>query len=593
MFPAMLSLRGRRCLVVGGGGVALRKVETLLAEGAAITVVATDPHPRLVDIADHGALELARRPYQSGEASRYALAFAATDDRTINERVCADASTAGVWVNVADDPTLCSFHVPARITRGNLQITVSSAGDAPFAVRRIRQLLARRLGHEWSEWLDAASRFRATVRAAGLPPAEQEARFDRFFDATVDGERLHARVPLARELETWSADSVAETPAVSTEPVERHSLRDCAHRIMVCLVGGGPGDAGLLTVRGRQRLMAADAVVYDRLAASALPCDLPDRVELHCVGKEAGHHPVPQEEINALLIRLAKAGMRVVRLKGGDPFVFGRGGEEAEALRAAGIGFEVVPGVTAGVAVPAFAGIPVTHRHEAVRLTFLTAHESTNTDGTHVRWDLLARDPHATLVGYMGVTSLADVARRLIAAGMDPATPAAIVERGTTAAQRTVRSSLDELPRRATEAAIAPPALFIIGPTVRHATALDWFTERPLNGERLVVPAPGADMLSLAGAEVVDTPLPSTAAARVVVAAAPITGIVVRTGAEVELLDGERGAAGWCDDRPAWCLSGASFMRASALGWRDIRRVADPSALVAAIAGGARGRQAS
>ena len=191
------------------------------------------------------------------------------------------------------------------------------------------------------------------------------------------------------------------------------------------LVGAGPGCAGLLTLRGRQRLLSAQAVLYDRLAAPALPCDLPDCVALYPVGKHAGTHPIPQEQITALLVQLAREDKRVVRLKGGDPNVFGRGGEEAEALAAAGIPFEIVPGVTSGVAAPAWLGVPVTHRQEAVRLTLVTAHESVKSDGPQVRWDLLAQDPHATLVGYMGVSSLPRVVAQLLAGGMSPQTPAA------------------------------------------------------------------------------------------------------------------------------------------------------------------------
>ena len=199
----------------------------------------------------------------------------------------------------------------------------------------------------------------------------------------------------------------------------------------VSLVGAGPGCPGLLTVRGRRRLAEADAVVYDRLAAGALPCDLPDTVELHAVGKAAGGHPVPQDEINALLVLLARAGKRVVRFKGGDPYVFGRGGEEAEALAAAGIPYEVVPGVTAGVAALAWAGIPATHRGEAVRLSLVTAHDAIQGEDPAVRWDLLAADDRATLVGYMGVAALPEVVARLLEAGMDPATPAAMIEQPT------------------------------------------------------------------------------------------------------------------------------------------------------------------
>jgi uroporphyrin-III C-methyltransferase len=357
----------------------------------------------------------------------------------------------------------------------------------------------------------------------------------------------------------------------------------------VTLVGAGPGDPGLLTVRARQRLLAADAIVYDRLAAMALPCDVRSEVELHSVGKEAGHHPVPQEEINALLVRLALAGKRTVRLKGGDPFVFGRGSEEAEALRSAGVPYEVVPGVTAGIGATACAGIPVTHRGEAVRLTLVTAHESAKGDGPQVRWDLLAQDAHATLVGYMGVSSLPDVAARLIAAGMAAGTPAALVAQGTTASQRTVVSTLGGLHAAGVAAGIRPPAIFVIGPTVRHAAALDWFTSRPLSGERLGIFAPASGLgpaLDLAGADVVEMPRPLGPAARVVIAAAALTGWLLRSAGEVEALEEERAIAGWNAEVRAWCLGRPAAVRAEELGWPHVIALAEgagPEEIVAAV----------
>jgi uroporphyrinogen III methyltransferase/synthase len=329
-----------------------------------------------------------------------------------------------------------------------------------------------------------------------------------------------------------------------------------------------------LTVRGQQRLLAAEAVVYDRLAAAALPCELGPSVELHPVGKEAGVHPIPQGEINALLVRLAREGRRVVRLKGGDPYVFGRGGEEAEVLEAEGIPFEVIPGVTSGVAAGAWIGVPVTHRREAVRLTLLTAHEAVKSGGPQVRWDLLAQDPHATLVGYMGVTALPKVVSQLLEAGMDPQTPAAMVERATTAAQRSVVTVLEQLPAAVAEAAIQPPALFLIGPTVTHAEHLDWFTRQPLAGQRLLVTAPAGELgwlLETAGADVVEVPLPVTPAARVVMGSLPLTGCIVRSRAEVEWLDDERGGAGWQSSAVGWCVGEEASQRARELGWQNLR----------------------
>ena len=425
MYPVMLSLRGRRCLVVGGGGVALRKVQGLLEEGARVTVVAPEVADALALLAAQDRIALERRRYRDGEAGGYALVFAATDDREANRRVFRDADAAGVWVNVADDPELCSFHLPARVRRGALQIAIASGGEAPFVVRRLRQHLERRMGTEWAEWIEAATRFRDEVRTAVEDPDAREACFERFFRETVRPDRLAARVPTEAEEREWLGEKPSRSGGRTRSAVHHdRPLRALGQDRsgFVSLVGAGPGCAGLLTLRGLRRLLEADTVVYDRLAAPALPCDLPMSVELHGVGKEAGNHPIPQEEINALLVRLAREGKRVVRLKGGDPYVFGRGGEEAEALHAEGIPFEVVPGVTSGIAAPAWLGVPVTHRREAVRLTLVTAHESKKDDGTQVRWDLMAADPHATIVGYMGVSALPSVVRQLIEGGMDPQT---------------------------------------------------------------------------------------------------------------------------------------------------------------------------
>jgi uroporphyrin-III C-methyltransferase/precorrin-2 dehydrogenase/sirohydrochlorin ferrochelatase len=607
MYPVMLNLRDRPVLVVGGGEVALRKIEGLLAEGARITVVAPRTVPALDALAARGDLELRRRPHRAGDAAGFSLVFAATDDRDVNARVFAEGREAGIWVNVSDDPEICSFHLPARVQRGALQLAIASDGGAPFVVRRLRQVLERRLGREWSEWMEAAMGFRHAVRALQLPRADAERRFDTFFAGSVDAERLRARVPGAAEVAGWLAprgeeepDRPARAAAALLQFTARAGAPSGRPPGRVSLVGAGPGDPGLLTLRARQRLLAAEAIVYDRLAAAALPCDLPSSVELHCVGKEAGHHPVPQEEINALLVRLALAGKRTVRLKGGDPFVFGRGAEEAEALRCAGVPYEIVPGVTAALGATACAGIPVTHRGESVRLTLVTAHESAKGDGPQVRWDLLAQDANATLVGYMGVSSLPDVAARLVAAGMPASTPAALVAQGTTARQRTVVSTLGGLHAAGQAAGIRPPALFVIGRTVRHAPALDWFASRPLSGERLGVFGPATELgpaLDLAGAELLETPRPLTAAARVAIGAAPLTGWVLRSAEEVEALDEERAVPGWHAEARAYCLGPAAAGRARALGWSHVVELAEgaaPGAVIAAVGErGARSRVAA
>jgi uroporphyrin-III C-methyltransferase/precorrin-2 dehydrogenase/sirohydrochlorin ferrochelatase len=600
VYPVMLSLRGRPALVVGGGEVALRKIEGLLAEGARLTVVAPEVVPAIDDLARRGALSVRRRGYRDGDLAGVDIVFAATDQPEVNRRVSSDSQAAGLWVNVADVPELCTFHLPARVQRGAMQVAVASDGGAPFAVRRLRQVLERRLGPEWGEWMDAAARFRAAVRARGLPRGAAERRYDAFFGASVDVDRLRARVPGAEELAALlepagereagrpGREPAGPPPVAFLALAARAGSTPRPRPALVSLVGAGPGDPGLLTVRARRRLLSAEAVVYDRLAAAALPCDLPDTVELHCVGKEAGHHPVPQEEINALLVRLALAGKRTVRLKGGDPFVFGRGAEEAEALRRVGVPCEVVPGVTAGIGATASAGIPVTHRGEAVRVTLVTAHECGKGDGPQVRWDLLAQDRHATLVGYMGVSTLPVVLGRLLEAGMPASTPAALVAQGTTAGQRTVVSTVGGLPAAGVAAGIRPPAIFVIGPTVRHAPALDWFARRPLSAERLGIFGPAGPLgpaLDLAGAEVLEVPHPLGAAARVVIAAAPLTGWILRHGRDVQALE-EEGALDGQEGVWAYCLGPAVARRARALGWRlvELPEGSGTEALVAAIA---------
>jgi uroporphyrin-III C-methyltransferase / precorrin-2 dehydrogenase / sirohydrochlorin ferrochelatase len=573
VYPVMLCLSGRPVLVVGGGEVALRKVEGLLAEGARVTVIAPDVVPGIDALAERGEIELRRRPYGNGELAGFTLGFAATDDRAVNARVSEEGQASGIWVNVADDPELCTFHLPARVQRGALQLAVASRGGAPFVVRRLRQMLERRFGAEWSEWIEAAARFRQDVRELELPRDDAERRYDAFFTETVDVERLRARVPTAAELSTWLAapqDREARAKLVPLRPAtQRARPAGGVRAALVSLVGSGPGDPGLLTVRARGRLRAAQAIVYDRLAAPALPCDLAPDVELHCVGKEAGHHSVPQEETNALLVRLGREGKRTVRLKGGDPFVFGRGSEEAEALERAGVPWEVVPGVTAALGATACAGIPVTHRGESVRVTLVTARESAKGDGPQVRWDLLAQDRNATLVGYMGVSRLSEVAEKLVAAGMPPSTPAALVAQGTMAGQRTVVSTLAGLHDAGVAAGIHPPALFVIGPTVRHAAALGWFASRPLSGERLGIFAPAEDLgaaLDVAGAELLEAARPLGAAALVALGAAPLTGWVLRSAEEVEAVEEVRADA----DARAYCLGPEAAGRARALGWGHV-----------------------
>ena len=279
MYPIMLDLRGRRCLLVGAGQIAYRKLLRLLSEGAVVTVVAPTAIEPIARLAAEGKVTLVERRFVDSDADDCQLVMVATGDRMVDEQVKGAAKARGIWVNVADVPDLCDFHLPALVQRGDLQLSIASGGGAPFAVRRLREMFERKIGPAWSGWLAAAKRFRRRVQALGLSVAAADACYDRFFAATVDDQSLDARVTSEGEETSFLAAEV---------PKGRGSLG------RVALVGAGPENPGLLTVEGLSRLRGADAVVYDRLAIPAIPLDLPDHVELHNVGKEAGRHPVPQ-----------------------------------------------------------------------------------------------------------------------------------------------------------------------------------------------------------------------------------------------------------------------------------------------------------
>jgi uroporphyrinogen III methyltransferase/synthase len=280
---------------------------------------------------------------------------------------------------------------------------------------------------------------------------------------------------------------------------------------VVYLVGAGPGDPGLISARALELIASADAILHDRLIPEAALEGARDDAELLYVGKQPGDASVPQEEIAAKLVELARAGRSVVRLKGGDPFVFGRGGEEAEALVEAEVPFEVVPGVTAGVAAPAYAGIPVTHRDEASAVAFVTGHEDPAKEESALDWEALARFP-GTLVLYMGVKRLGEIAQALIAEGREPGEPAAVIERGTLPGQRVVTAPLAEIAATVEEEGIEPPAVTVIGPVAARRDSLDWLERRPLHGRRVVVTRARAQASGLAhrlaslGAEVIQLP---------------------------------------------------------------------------------------
>ena len=473
-YPVFLDLRGRRAVVIGGGAVAEQKVLGLLSAGAHVTVVSPETTPRLAELAAAGGIDLRRRPYRSGDLAGAWLAIAGTDDRAANARVWAEAEREGVLLNAVDDLDHCSFIAPAIHREGDITVAVSTSGKSPALAARLRQRVARLIGPVEARLCELLGELRPELAARVPDPSARTALWYRIVDSDViefvrrgDMEGARARIeeliPLPNPRPKPGPDTALPLRAVT----ERAHSSEWGHIGMgtVYLVGAGPGDPGLITATGLEILRSADVVVFDRLVAPALVAEAPPGAERVFVGKRphGGGADLAQDEINALLVERVRRGLTVVRLKGGDPFVFGRGAEECEALHAAGASFHVVPGVTSAIAVPAAAGIPVTHRRLASAFAVVTGHECEGV--SNLDWESLARVP--TLVVLMGLTALPEITARLLEHGADPDTPAAVIASGTLPDQRTLVGTLATLATRVAEQGLEPPATVVIGEVVR------------------------------------------------------------------------------------------------------------------------------
>ncbi|MBW8823705.1 MAG: uroporphyrinogen-III C-methyltransferase [Xanthomonadales bacterium] len=468
LFPLFADLRDRTVLVVGGGSVARRKVAALLDTGARIVIGAPALDPGLAALADEGRIETIHGDFDAAWLDDIWLVIAATDDGAVNRAIAATAETRRIWANVVDDAELSSIHLPARVERGPLQIAISSGGGAPMLARHLREQLETQFDESLGVLAELLRRSRASIRER-LPdlPARR-----RFFDRILAGP-----IPaLLRRGDAISAERALQANIGAASPV----------RGRVALVGAGPGDPGLLTLRALRLLNEADVILHDRLVSADVLALARRDAELIEVGKQVGgDHDATQSAIHRLLVDHTLAGKRVVRLKGGDPFVFGRGGEELEALRLHGIDFEVVPGITAAIACGAYAGIPLTHRDHAQSVRFVTAHTKSDDDG--IDWRALAQD-RQTLAFYMGVSGLERIRDRLIAHGRSASTPVALVENGTRASQRVITGTLGELPELARAHRVSAPAILFVGEVAALATRLHWFGATPLQR----APAPAA-----------------------------------------------------------------------------------------------------
>jgi uroporphyrin-III C-methyltransferase/precorrin-2 dehydrogenase/sirohydrochlorin ferrochelatase len=453
-FPVFMRLDGREVLLVGGGEVGLRKARLLVRAGARIRAVSHELHPEFESL---GIARMASE-FEAGQIEGCALVVAATDDAALNRRVAAEAAQRNVPVNVVDDPAHSSFITPAIVDRAPLLLALSSAGTAPVLVRRLRERLESQLAQGLGGLAQYIGR-RRSENQAGLTPDFRRRLWERF----LDGPGMEAAMRGDEALADAELQRITEGETGRGE---------------VWLVGAGPGDPDLLTLRALRLMQSCDVVLYDQLVAPEI-MDLVRRdAERVHVGKRRSRHTLPQEEINAELVRLARSGKRVLRLKGGDPFIFGRGGEEIAELAANGVPFQVVPGITAASGCAAYAGIPLTHRDHAQACIFVTGHP--RADGSlQLHWDALAR-PGQTIVIYMGLNSLSSSCEKLREHGLADEWPAALVEKGTARAQRVITGTLADLPGRVAEAGVTGASLIIVGEVVRLREQLEWFGEAAL-----------------------------------------------------------------------------------------------------------------
>lgn len=454
IFPISLKLQQQPCLIVGGGRIAYRKAVLLAKAGAVIHVIAPEIESNLLEIVETSQGQYVQAPFSPDIPLRnYRLVIAATNDKTTNVQVFEACEAGKILVNSVDDPPHCRFMVPAIIDRSPLVVSIATNGTSPVLSRQIRTQLEASIPHGMGKLAEFSGKWRAAVKAKIENPDERRIFWEDLYASPLKEQVFH--------------DNIAEADRL----IEQALIEWKKPKGEVYLVGAGPGDPELLTLKALRLMQQADVVIYDRLVSPPI-LDLCRRdAEKIYVGKARSNHSVPQDGINALLVEYAAQGKRVCRLKGGDPFIFGRGGEEIQELFAAGVAFQVVPGITAASGCSAYAGIPLTHRDYAQSVRFLTGHLKEGSP--ELPWSELVYE-NQTLVLYMGLVGLEKICAQLIAHGQRPNMPVALISKGTTPDQKVVVGTLADIASKVTEHQIQAPTLTIIGEVVKLREQLQW-----------------------------------------------------------------------------------------------------------------------
>ena len=455
-YPIFVDLRDQPCLMVGGGDVAARKIRLQLLAGAKMTVISPDLST-IIQSEMLGQIDYIQREFRDEDIQSYRLITAATNDPEVNQRVSELAQASNIPVNVVDQPHLCSFITPSIVDRGVVTVAVSTGGGAPVIARNLRGKIEAIIPENYKHLAQAMQDNRDIAKS--ILPDEDERR--RFWDKVVQGNiaelYLSGRLTQANQAlsEAFKSDAYIKDEGVGE----------------VWLIGAGPGDPDLLTFRALRLMQQCDVVLHDALVSDEILNLCRRDAERLYVGKRRSNHAVPQEGINQLLVSLAKQGKRVVRLKGGDPFIFGRGGEEIEELFEAGIPFQIVPGITSASGCATYAGIPLTHRDHAQSVTFVAGHLKGGY--ANLDWPHLA-NPRQTLVIYMGLIGLPVICEKLIEHGLSTEMPIAIIEKGTRSDQRVIKATLATMPDKIRAEQVQAPTLIIIGSVVNLQEKLNW-----------------------------------------------------------------------------------------------------------------------